>query len=326
LPFGHVLDLPRDEWRAAALRVQPDLIYALLNWQGVPFIHRVMRENPGFPFVFHFKEGPMIRMEKGTWPDLVEICTHADALIFSSPEMRDWFETAIPASAARPRLVLHGDLPSRAWFDVPPSPRLSLGDGQIHTVVPGRPIGLHPESVRDLAAAGIHLHFYGDFTQSQWRGWIDRANGFAPRHLHLHPNVDQEDWVREFSRYDAGWLHVFESNNDGDLRRATWDDLNYPARIATLMSAGLPLLQYDNRGHAVATQALARSFDVGVFFRTMPELAAQLADQRRMAELRQNAWRHREQFTFDLHADRLLAFFRAVIEDRAEEASRVTAP
>ena len=71
-----------------------------------------------------------------------------------------------------------------------------------------------------LAARDLHLHFYGDYTQGQWREWIARTQALAPRHLHLHPNVGQERWVDEFSRYDAGWLHVFESDNGGELRRA----------------------------------------------------------------------------------------------------------
>ena len=54
----------------------------------------------------------------------------------------------------------------------------------------------------------------------------------AKGHLHLHPTVGQERWTEVFSRYDAGWLHVFRSGNGGDLTRAIWDDLNLPARMA----------------------------------------------------------------------------------------------
>src|SRR3954451_24090022 len=35
LPFGHVEDLPRGNWREAIRQIQPDVIYALLNWQAV---------------------------------------------------------------------------------------------------------------------------------------------------------------------------------------------------------------------------------------------------------------------------------------------------
>ena len=151
LPFGHVQDLPQDNWREAVRELAPDVIYALLNWQAVPF------------------------------------------------------------------------------------------------------------------AQDIHLHFYGDFTQGQWRGWIETCRKLAPQHLHLHANVDQPRWVTEFSRYDAGWLHCFESKNKGEIRRAEWDDLNYPARMATLARAGLPMIQRANPGALVATQSLTKRLGMGFF-------------------------------------------------------------
>jgi glycosyltransferase involved in cell wall biosynthesis len=228
--------------------------------------------------------------------------------------MRDWFRLFLPPRPDRvPPLVLDGDLPKREWFTEERAPRLSAADGAPHTVVPGRPIGLHAATVGELAALGVHLHFYGDFTQGQWRDWIARARDLAGDYLHLHPNVDQAGWTREFSRYDAGWLHFLPSENRGDLRRATWDDLNYPARIATLAAAGLPLIQYDNAGATFASQALAREHDIGLFATDMAGVAAQLRDGERLEQLRANAWRQREHFTFDHHADRLIAFFREVI-------------
>jgi hypothetical protein len=280
LPFGHVEDLPLDDWRAAVRRLAPSLIYGLLNWQAVPFVHEVMLATRGIPFVWHFKEGPFICIEKGSWPQLVALYREADGRIFSSPEMRDWFDTAVPGlSASGPSWVLDGDLPRAAAFEGRLSARLSARDGEIHTVVPGRPIGLHPHTVGELAREGVHLHFYGDYTQGQWRDWITKAQALAPRHLHLHPNVDQAAWRSEFSRYDAGWLHAFDSSNEGELRRANWDDLNYPARLSTLAAAGLPLIQRDNTGAIVATQALARSLGNGLFYRSIPELADRLRDR-----------------------------------------------
>jgi hypothetical protein len=313
VPFGHVEDVPRSGWQDAVRRIRPDVIYALLNWQAVPFAHRVMLDNPGVPFVWHFKEGPFICLEKGTWPQLVELYRRCDGQIYVTPEMRDWFATVAPdVVTAVPSLVLDGDLPKGEWFTSERSQRLSELDGELHTLVPGRPIGLHPPDVARLAALGIHLHFYGDFTHGQWRGWIETTRRLAPRHLHLHRHVDQDQWVREFSQYDAGWVHFFASENQGELRRANWDDLNCPARLATLVVAGLPVLQRDNPGAVVATQSLARRLDLGVFFSDLEDLADQLRDDRRMSELRKSVWRQRETFTFDFHADRLLDFFRQV--------------
>lgn len=316
LPFGHVEDIPYSNWPEAIRRLQPDVIYALLNWQAVPFAHSVLatlgHSRP--PFVWHFKEGPFTCLEKGTWSQLVELYTRSDGCIYISPEMRDWFATVVPESMQSSlSMVLDGDLPKQEWFTSDRSPRLSEIDGEIHTVVPGRPIGLRPQIVGELARLGIHLHIYGDYTLGQWHTWIEEVQPLAGRYLHLHANVDQERWVSEFSRYDAGWLHFMKSENEGDLRRAIWDDLNYPARIGTLLAAGLPLLQYDNCDAVVATQSLARKYDLGLFFQNMQELRTQLDNVERMTYLRENVWQHRQQFTFDYHADRLIEFFHNVI-------------
>ena len=77
-----------------------DVIYGLLNWQAVPFVHEVLCGNPGIPFVWHFKEGPFICLEKGTWPQLLDLYRQADGRIFCSPEARDWFDTVSPMGLA----------------------------------------------------------------------------------------------------------------------------------------------------------------------------------------------------------------------------------
>ncbi|MDB5791289.1 MAG: glycosyl transferase [Massilia sp.] len=327
LPFGHVEDLPADDWRAAIERIRPDIVYGLLNWQAVPFVHEVMTATPGIPFAWHFKEGPFICLEKGTWPQLVDLYRQADGRIFSSPEMRDWFDTAVPGLSRRgPSHVLDGDLPLAASVAGEPSPRLSSRGGEVHTVVPGRPIGLHPHTVAELAGEGVHLHFYGDFTQGQWRGWIRDAQALAPRHLHLHANVDQGAWRREFSRYDAGWLHAFASTNEGELRRANWDDLNYPARLSTLAAAGLPIIQRDNSGAIVATQTLARALDIGVFYTGIAELAEALRDRPALDAIRARVEANRHRFSFDAHVPGLVAFFREVVATAGAGAGRGQGP
>jgi len=316
LPFGHVQDLPRSDWRNAIRQVQPDVIYALLNWQAVPFVYEVLEANHGIPFVWHFKEGPWLCLEHGTWPQMLDLHTRTDGQIYVSPECRAWFETVVPGCTAHGRtMVLDGDLAKREWFDGSPSPGLSESDGEFHTVVPGRPIGLHPDLLRDLAAERIHLHFYGDLQHRDWRPWVEEGQRVGPNHLHLHSHVGPNQWVTELSQYDAGWLYFVKSDNQGDLGRASWDDLNYPARLTTLVAAGLPLLQYDNTGALVATQTLARRLDIGLFFRDMTQLGTQLRDKERLDQVRRNVWRQRGLFTFDDHADDLIAFLRYVIAE-----------
>ena len=144
----------------------------------------------------------------------------------------------------------------------------------------------------------------------------------GPGYLDRDAHVDQGQWVKEFSQYDGGWLPFDESEDRGELRRANWDDLNYPARLTTLVAAGLPVLQRDNRGSVVATQTVARERNLGLLFSHMGELGEQLRDAERMEELRESVWRQREEFTFDFHADRLVAFFREVIDRRPRRGRR----
>ena len=321
VPFGHVEELPREGWREALRELDPDVIYALLNWEAVPFAHEVMLAAPEVPYVWHFKEGPFDCIANGTWPLLAELVSRSTGRGFSSPVMRDWFATALPGAADGASFVLDGDLPKREWFVAERSPRLSERDGEIHTVVPGGPIGLEPELVGRLASAGIHLHFYGDFHQGQWLDWIERVRERAGRRFHLHRQVDHERWVSEFSQYDAGWLHLIPSHNRGELWRASWGDLNYPARIPTLVAAGVPLIQLDNGGSRVAAQSLARERGIGLFLREPETLARELADADRMAELRENVWRQREEFTFDHHVDGLIDFFHRLARGGREVSS-----
>jgi hypothetical protein len=261
----------------------------------------------------------MICREKGTWNELVELFSKADGKIFCSNEMKEWFEEFIVNNKDSSTLILDGDLPKKDWFTDERSPLLSEQDGAFHTVVPGRPIGLHPYNVEELAKEDIHLHFYGDFTHGQWKEWIDKTNKIAPGYLHIHPNVDQENWVKEFSQYDAGWLHFFQSENYGELMRANWDDLNIPARLSTLALAGLPMLQKNNEGHTVAIQSLVKQMNLGLFFNNMHELKQLLENKALMTDIRNSVWQQRHYFTFDYHVDELIDFFKTVIRQSQEK-------
>lgn len=316
LPYGNVEDVPYDRrWPERVYAIRPDVIYALLNWQAVELIGEVQAACPDIPLVFHFKEGPFICQERGLWPTLVRLLAACDGRIFINQESQEWFDLATdgaldPASS----MVLDGDLPKLDWMTDGWRPKLSAQDGQVHTVCPGRPLGLDPFEA--IARAGIHVHFYGQFFQQVFPSWT-RA-GLATGFMHLHPAVEPGDWVRELSQYDAAWFHVFGSRNGGDLRRARWDDLNLPARLGTFAAAGLPWILKDNCGSRVAIQSLAQRYDVGVLFDDFEHLAERLRDRPRLAQLDANMRAARRDFAFDTHADRLVAFFRRAVQRKAQ--------
>jgi len=318
LPFGHVPDLDRDHWRSAVGELAPDVVWAQLNWRAVPLAHAVQSAFPELPFVWTFKEAPQRSTVRGEWSLLAGLVCRADASLFATEEERDWFALALSGRVDPARLgVLDGDLPPRDWLDAPLSPRLSDHDGQPHTVVAGRPSGLDLDWVLALAARGVHTHLYGQVRapgpKGSWTGWLDAALAAAPGFVHVHPPVGPEAWVRELSRYDAGWLHRFDSANDGDLRRATWDDLNSPARLPVYLAAGLPLLQQANPGSLVSVERVLRRDGTGLFYRDADDVAAVLAGELASRRGAAAALAVREQHTFDAHADRVVDLFRSVV-------------
>ncbi|MFW3168581.1 glycosyltransferase [Geodermatophilus sp. CPCC 206100] len=318
LPFGHVPDVDRDRWRAAVRADPPDVVWAQLNWRAVPFAHAVRSAVPDLPFVWTFKEAPQRTIARGEWPLLADLVAGADACLLATEEERDWFALALRGRVDPARLgVLDGDLPKRDWLVAPLSPKLSDRDGRPHTVVVGRPAGLDLDWVLALAHRGVHTHLYGQVRapgpKGSWTGWLDAARAAAPSFVHVHPAVGPEDWVRELSRYDAGWLHRFRSGNGGDLRRASWDDLNSPARLPVLLAAGLPLLQPANPGSVVSVERVLRRDGTGLFYATADDVAGALAGELAGRRGRAAALTVREQHTFDAHADRLVALFRSLL-------------
>ena len=76
---------------------------------------------------------------------------------------------------------------------------------------------------------------------------------------------------------------------------------------------GDPRLSYHGFRENQGLGSLGRRLDIGVFFSDFEQLRAQLEDVTTMGRLRESAWRQRQQFTFDYHADRLIEFLRRVI-------------
>jgi glycosyltransferase involved in cell wall biosynthesis len=317
LPFGAVPDLDRGRWPEEVRRLRPDVIWGQLNWRAVSLAAAVRTAFPDVPFVWHFKEAPQRSITRGEWPVLAALVSGADACLFASAEERDWFATALRGRVDPDRLgVLDGDLPKRDWLDAPESDKLSDTDGAPHTAVVGRPSGLDAAWVIDLARRGVHVHLYGQVRapgpKGAWVAWLGEALAAAPDHVHVHPAVGPERWVSELSRYDAGWLHRFGSRNGGELRRASWDDLNSPARLPVLLAAGLPLLQQANPGSLVSVERVLREDGTGLFYTSADDVAAVLADELATRRAAAAAREARERFTFDFHADRLVELFRSV--------------
>jgi len=274
--------------------------------------------NPDIPFVWQFKEGPSISLQNGLWKKLIDLYSCSDGQIYINPEAKDWYGQFTLPGKQMP-FILDGDMPKIDYFTNDFSPLLSETDGEIHTVAPGRTVGISFEDLQALAEQKIHLHLYVlNFPQSREQ-FISMAKEAMGARFHLHPPCMPQDWVREFSQYDAGWLHCFKSKNNSQLIKVGWDDLNLPARMNTLAAAGVPMLQYNNRGHIVAMQSKIKALNAGIFFDNYQHLGSMLRDKAYMQTLRNNVLEHRMLFAFDCHVPNLIEFFRQVINKKKHE-------
>lgn len=315
LPFGNIIDVPFENWKSKVKEIKPDIIYACLNFSAVPFAHEVMTECTEIPFVWHFKEGPFVCRNNGTWEKLINLYNKANGKIYLSEETKIWYEQFIPKKGLS--FLLDGDLPKINYFTDKFSKRLSESDKETHVVVPGRLIGLNIDNLRTLANNNIHIHLHIRNNHDGIReDFYQKALAAIPDHFHIHSHIEADDWTKEFSKYDAGWLHSFTSENHGDYKRCTWNDLNIPARISTLATAGLPMIQQDNFKHIVATQSITKKYNIGLFYNKIEDLALQLKDQNLMDSLRNNVRKNRLRFSFDYHVPALIEFFQKVINSK----------
>lgn len=313
LPFGDITDLSKDNWQGEVEKIKPDLIYGLLNHSAVPFVYSVVTELRHIPFVWHFKESPFYCRQLGTWNLLMKLYEYAHGQIYINDESREWFRTKIHPTEAL-TYVLDGDLPHAEYFGKISSQKLSQNDKSVHTVVVGRPFGIGMHDIELMYRQKIHLHLYGDYIRGGYARWAIDAQKKAPGYIHLHPHCHPKSWSEELSKYDAGWLHLFNSSNFGDLHRAEWSDLNYPARISTMAVAGIPMIHRDNSMHTVATDALVKKLNVGLSFNTYSELGEKLRDIKYMDFIGDNSVNFRSTFSFQTHVDGLIDFFRRVID------------
>lgn len=314
-PFGHVEDIPLQGWEEKIKEIKPDIICGMTNFKGLELSWRVFKKVKDIPFVWHFKEGPFYCRSYGAWEKLIELYEHADGAIYINETARDWYHLYMEKPNAN-TLVLDADLPPEEWFKGERSPLLSAKDGEMHTVIAGRLLGISVNDIEQMAEIHIHLHVYGDIFQDQSRMLIDEAMAVAPDYIHLHPNCPSEKWVSELSQYDAGWLHYYKSNNHGDLLRANWIDFNSPARLSTYAAAGLPMIMHDNSGNVVHHQQYLEKMNMALPISSIKQLKEYFDNKPLMEKKREDVWRNRMEFCFDKHVEELEEFFHRVINSK----------
>lgn len=316
LPFGHVRDINPSDWRKEVAELKPDIIYGMLNWGSIDWVYEVVTTLPDIPFAWHYKEGPFVAMGAGNWDKLIYLYQHADIKIYINNVVKEWFEQFIPSGNTI--FVMDGDLPKQDHFKDCFSEKLSSRDGQIHTVIAGRMIGLGESTLGILAKNKIHVHLYLENYYASKEKVYRLYKKRYPEYFHLHNHVKASNWSKEFSKYDAGWLHNIVSRNGGDLLKATWDDLNIPARISSYAAAGLPVISPSNRGCISAINETIKVLDIGFLFDDIEHLTAMLHNKELVEKKTQNMLNCRKQFSFDYYVPQLISLFRKAIMEKQQ--------
>ena len=211
------------------------------------------------------------------------------------------------------------DLPKLEFMTDDFTERLSAHTGEIHTVCIGRPFGIDY-----LAAArrGIHVHLYGNQFDDLYRmmardlslAGARREVELLRRFLHVHHSLQTRDtswdevrrtksaWVREFSRYDAGWSYIGSP--------LPWEPLDdrgaIPNRLSTYVLAGLPVIADTRPGYYRYDELARLGIAIDLIESDYDRLRDSLQEEARTGTRRANARRERPGYSFDATIDQLI--------------------
>lgn len=317
VPLIDCPQLDSRSWVNELNEFNPDVIYALLNFQAIPLIHEVVMAGLRKPLVFHFKESPQEAIRYGLWSKLVDILNRSSAVVFISAQLRDWMLDALPELTNKPILIMDGDMPLSDRMTGIKKAKLSSLDSAPHTVCVGRPVGLdRVDTLMSLFEQGVHLHVYGrqaPSSKSQWNSIqqsLSCDSVYGP-YLHIHDTINPVDWASELSQYDAAWLHMPDPR-EGKATIKDWSYLNLPARLGTYAAGGLPWLVCEPQGGTTAVGELASGLNNSIVAESVEALIDGLLNKSLLRLVTESAGANQWRLTFDGNLERLLSFFERV--------------
>lgn len=299
---------------ALMTKYEIDVIYSMKNvWDGsLELVGELLDAGVG-PVVRHYKEHfcqPSVSERRS----LIE----TDGQIYINEESFAYFSRLYGVASSTAHILDTDYLPA-AYMTDELREKLYETDGRPHLLVAG---GVSTtggrNDIRELCARmrrrRVHVHIYGQKyvgpnAEGIWSAGDENArrtyesvtrSGF----VHLHPHVEPAQFTAEWSRYDAGLMHI---NAKGTID-APFQTMNRPNRMVPYLAAGLPLAQ--QAGRQAAMERMVAETGLGFLFTDYDELADALYDRELINLLTRRVIAARKSYTFENHAEELTGILR----------------
>lgn len=280
-----------------------EVVYSLLNvWDGSNRATAALLERGcPVPVIRHYKE------HYCTPSEAERTCLEkSTGVLFINEESRAYFSRLYRLPRHTACLDADG-IPAR-YLAGTFSPKLSAADGVAHLLIAGSVSADggrydYRGLIGELTAAGAHVHLYAQFRKLTASGQLNNTGDVAAAYralerahlVHLHPPVPPARFVEEWSRYDAGLLHVPRGDDPFRL-------LNMPNRYSAYLAAGLPVAL--EAGAMPAMQRQLEHWGAGIIYHDAAELVRRLPDPGAAARILPL----RTAVTFDAVFPRLMEF------------------
>lgn len=188
--------------------------------------------------------------------------------------------------------------------------KLSKSDRQLHIVYEGTLASYRGdhydlrEIFTQIASHRFHIHIYDSHYNTDY---LDLAK--QSEYIHYHGHLDPRDLLLEMSQYDFGWSGFNTKMNKEHI------DVALPNKLFEYISCSLPVLSYRHK----AQKKFIETENVGLTFGTINEMASQLKNEEKIAQIRREVLSKRYEFTVEKNIDKLIHFYKEVVASNSKK-------